>query len=967
MEITNTLGLFKEARDNLRLTKIAFSGLRSLDQQSISDLNAGNWIRILDSTKPYFAPAFLKDKDNDVAYPLFFYEAETKKENGKTYIRRSNILPAFNSAALDVLESYGVDAHDISRADDWKSYELSLNSAIELRGLEDTLEVVERFAFVSEETMFYNNFYPWLKDRIAGTDLPSKFNGLFNKAGGNQPNTNQSLTSSMRGVLKKLDEDDAVKAVYHQDSVGKSFILELINDQMEKGNSVLFLYSKEDKDSVKNIFNAPGSEKYMFDFSDVDASLGSVLNTPVSEEVSLDENEKRSEIRQKRLTLAKRKKTIDAKENEIVSFIPPEILVSAKEHNAKIYPMDVSDYTVDDMKEDNEYFRMLSEMNRLPEVYSESHFVGLSCSGKRENYDQLMLTLVHLQKQLSDIKAFTEEKKLKGFDDKPINNFDAVKRYLDDVALVSGYTGFPLEMFDSDYEAENLDELEDLYKKVSSSRLMVLNLFDESIFNEDLGRLFKQISSGTFFESGRAKKTIRSHLKENANYDFDSLLTVLKTAYGYSEQLAKVLPQYEWTYGVKVNNYNGLIEVKKNLEYIRKVKNYEKRHPYFSFENLEVQNCLNNKDVLTGRQNTATELQEFYKAFINSSNSFIGMFLDLKVPYTFMTFDELADLFGNIQKGKYEEFEEYARMKDGSTTSSIQAQLITKKCNAEERTSTERTESFYLSLVTALRKERKEKSAVFNTEYETNEEEFVALTANAENVLLNILFESIERNASARCDSIRFQDAYKTLKLNYKNNNLTYDDYENRDYILSCLYPFSLAKSGDILSLGEESIDLTIIYDSAEFSIPVLVKAILMSKKVVFIESASSFDNRTQGYPTVSVSSETIYSDATSGEIGPELLGYINRYFGNFGYSVTTQGDAFPCTVVDSEGVERFALGFDEYIEEDECEDVYINLPVFMQACYGIDLIIINIDDLIVDPQDTILAALEKVTLKKLG
>ncbi len=125
MEKTNTLELFKEARDSLRMTNIVFSGLRTFDQQTISDLNAGNWIPMLDSTKPYFSPMFLIDKDNNVVYPLFFCSDEVKKEYGTVYIRKTDQLPLFNSAALDVLESYGVDAHDITRADDWMSYQLS--------------------------------------------------------------------------------------------------------------------------------------------------------------------------------------------------------------------------------------------------------------------------------------------------------------------------------------------------------------------------------------------------------------------------------------------------------------------------------------------------------------------------------------------------------------------------------------------------------------------------------------------------------------------------------------------------------------------------------------------------------------------------------------------------------------------------------------------------------------------------
>ena len=722
MEKTNTLELFKETRDSLRITKTAFSGLMILDQQTLIALNAGDWLPSLDSTKPYFSPMFLLDKDNDVAYPLFFCADEVKKENGTVLFRKTDHLPIFNAAALDVIESYGIDAHDMTRADDWDSYQLSLNSAIEIKNLKNTIGVVMKFSFISEETIFYNNFYPWLKDRIAGSDLPVKFKGLFDKANIG-PKKDNYLFSPMRETLKRLDEEDSVKVVYHEDAVCKPYIVELITEQMENEKSVVFLYPKEEKEFVDDIFKSEKVEKRVFEFADAESSIEEFFKSNESNEDYPERDTKQSDIRQERLSLSSRKKNFDSKENDIVSLMPLDVLVDAEEHEAKIYPIDISDYTVEDIKKDNEYFKMLSVMNKLPDLYSESHFVGLSCSGKRENYDRLMLTITMLTKELTDIKAFAESNDLKGFDGKPINNFDSTTRYLNDMNIISAYTGFPLEMFDQDYEAENLDDLEELYKKVSSSNLMVYNFFDKGIFDENLNSLFKDISGGSFLQARKAKKKILSHLKNDAGYDFDSLLKLLKTAFNYKEELKKVLPQYEWTYGMKVNNYNGLIEVKHNLEYISKVKQHEKKYPYFSFDNEAIKACLNDKNVFYKEQQLALTIQSYYEKVRNNMNSFVGMFLDLKVPYTFLTFDELYDLFENIQKGKYEEFEEYARMKEGEPYSSIQAQLITKKALAEGKTSTERTESFYLSILNALRNERKEKSAGINVKFEENEEQ----------------------------------------------------------------------------------------------------------------------------------------------------------------------------------------------------------------------------------------------------
>ncbi len=965
MEKTNTLELFKETRDSLRITKTVFSGLRNLDQQTLIELNAGDWLPSLDSTKPYFSPMFLLDKDNDVAYPMFFCADDVKKENSTVLVRKTNHLPIFNSAALDVIESYGIDAHDITRADDWDSYQLSLNSAIEMINLKNTIEVVLKFSFISEETIFYN-FYPWLKDRIAGSDLPVKFKGLFDKAN-TGPKTDNGLFSPMRETLKRLDEEDSAKVVYREDAVCKPYIVELITEQMEKGKSVVFLYPKEEKEFVDSLFTSEKSERRAFELANAESSVEEFFKSNESNEDYPERDTEHTDIRQKRLSLSIRKKNFDSKENETVSLMPLDILVDAKKHDAKIYPIDISDYTIEDIKKDNGYFKMLSEMNKLPDLYSESHFVGLSCSGKRENYDRLMLTITMLSKELTDIKTFAESNNLKGFDDKPINNFDSATRYLNDMNIISAYSGFPLEMFDQDYEAENLDNLEELYKKVSSSNLMVYNFFDKGIFDEDLNSLFKDFSSGSFLQARKAKKKILSHLKNDADYDFDSLLKLLKTAFNYNEELKKVLPEYEWTYGMKVNNYNGLIEVKHNLEYISKVKQHEKKFPYFSFENDEIKACLNDKNFFNEKQQLALVLQTHYENVRYNMNTFVGMFLDLKVPYTFLTFDELYDLFENVQKGKYEEFEEYARMKEGASFSSIQAQLITKKALAEGKTSTERTESFYLSLLNALRNERKEKSAVIAAEFEENAEQYTALASSAENTMIFNLYDSIDRQADSRCDSIRFHDAYKTLKINYKNSNISYDDYENVDYLLSCLHPFSLARTSDILTLGEESVDLIIIFDSAKLSFPIIVKAILLGKKVLFFESASDFDSRTQGYSTISLSSDSLYSGVSAVRIDDKFLDYLNGYFSQSGYRLISDGNAFPFVLVDSEGSEKYAVLFDEFVDSEESEDIYVNLPVFLQSCYSMDLIFLSIDDLILEPENTILSAFEKVALKKLS
>ena len=858
-QVKNSLSI--GVQDNIVLFKDSDTFRALLDDK--------DWF-LFDGIKEYLSPVFLLDKDNEKYYPVLFYHV--KECEGK--VRLEHSIPFYNPMVLEILDDNHISC-DI---------QYTFNNSLDIiRKLEMELErkaLMNRYSFVYGVSFFdcsvitCASIYQVLLSYVAEKSVPDKYLGLFKEV--KEDNIEKEIQNSNVGcfvrfdhILTRLKNYHCSKMSYQGNDILTDTLMRLIDALLENEENIIFVVPDSEKNNIKDILHYLGVDDFIFDYDAYTLSkMKDVFDKKEYKQPTIEESfiQRYDLSRDKFLSFCTKNEEIFSALRNNLYPIGLEILQGCDEINS--YQLDVSNYTEDDYKSDAFFFDKVREYKSIYNICLDEHpLYGLVSSSSKESYDSLQLLLNRMKSSISD---FSEKiKNTSIFNDYEIRissfeDFERVKKAFD---ILSEYNGFPRKYFKlSLQEGQNtlsLDQLKLRYQALSSSTLVVSNLFKEEIFNEDISKLLDGYRYGNFFKKNKAKKKLLSFANSKNNQDIKTLVRILGSYIESKKELDDILPFYKDTYGDNVSNMNGVMEIESNVRYIDKFAQYQKENPNFNIDNPFVKRYLKDKDFRVDSQSQIRELNDIYSEIKNDINQFIGLFFDTKKNYFSLNFNDFISLLDSISGESYDDFVEYTSFIESLKESSILLQLVVKKYIESKKELDKLEDEYLLSIVKSYYQLCKKEFKPYEEGMLTSKNEYLKSLADLFNIHKSQRYQTALDNVlkvKNNLDIDQFRD------LDNKLENGEYNTQDKHDYfnLLFHICPISIASPDELIALDDDTYDHVVIYDSGLLNNTELLNSYRIGKDILLIDDKKVADIRTQGYHETFISKEVLYQKVFS-------------------------------------------------------------------------------------------------------
>ncbi|MFA6862059.1 MAG: hypothetical protein WCR56_06805, partial [Bacilli bacterium] len=438
------LYLLQQAKAHLSVA--SFDSKNLLDQKNATLFLSGKRIPFVGEIKAWVSPILVEDYQKSIFYPLFFLKPLFRKEKNRNYLLKGNELPIFNEQALDFLTDNKIDVTDFSRINDLASYVLSLSAAIELAKANDKVKIISTLLFFDNEDLLYNAVYRLTSDSVHGKEIDPKFQGLFADALPSSKEdsnfTNKPYFYQYQEAINRLNSDcHCSKVVCESKEIQEDFILNALNVILPRSESILFLVkSEKEKKQFKIDLSKKELASFFFDLKDFSLTdFEDLFREHHNFPLTIDERKRFWNFREntaRYLGLLKKRdqshsyQLLEKQVNNVSSLV-----ISGHPNNLSL---DLTDYNEENYLSD---YACLSLLRTLPSVLhstiSNHPFFGLSVTGKKENYDSLMVTIKAILESLNGFISATKE--LTDIEGNPITSFKAFEAYGKDIQLLIGY------------------------------------------------------------------------------------------------------------------------------------------------------------------------------------------------------------------------------------------------------------------------------------------------------------------------------------------------------------------------------------------------------------------------------------------------------------------------------------------------------------------------------------------------
>lgn len=946
--------------------------LFELDNTSFTSLITGSFIPIELTCKSFFSPVFITDS-TDTAYPLFFLKSKIKKENNIQFLTRDDKLPIFNHVALKWLADAGVEVDDFTRIGDISSYLLSLEGNIQVANKAGEIQLVKKLGFYDHETMYLNRAYPLLNKLASNSFKDEKYLGLSTQIKNSDieskisEETKSELFSDYQKVIKRFNAYKGSKLYYNDSSILKNFILHLISALVSSGQKLLFITEdEEEKAEFQKLLQDNDLSDFSLDLKKVSPEL--LERSIPYQSLSLEEKEryqKFSDSEREYLKLINERNLCYSNPRDIYSKEAIDDIIIAEERKVEPLDLDLSQYSKEDFASDYAFLKKVAGLKTLQNIKLKDHtYYGLSVSRKRQNYDEINLTVIKILSALKEFKNLLASANLKDFEDKEITSLKQFEELGKDIAVLSSYNGFPKKYFRINQEEEVLENLNELKKNmqaISSTKLLIQNICNEKIFSANLKGLLQDLNSHFFLTRYRAKRKLCSYLEvKNKKDNFLPLVKLLKAYVQYVDNLMKVIPAYKEEFGDSINTMNGVIEIESNIRYIYSFHARGKMHPSFTMENPAVKRCYREKSIrssiIAKYQSVDVKYQEL-KGYINK---FIGFFLDADYPYMQMSFEELSSLCQKILSGSYVEFNDYATFREGIGNTSKLLSINLDKYLKDGKIISDFKYLFLLSLAEAIYKRGRKRFRPHLNDYEEAKKSYLTTLDQTYSLYFHYLYTSILDIVQKEKDEVSYQIEQHQLLEGYKAHEQDYDFEKRVIKFLHITHPIFYCTSDDLLVTPSDISDKVIIFNSKSASIAELLTMMRAGDHLLFIEKISESDKRTFGYPDLAFSSLSFLSLFDFSSLPESFLKMINKQFSNFGFTIK-ESDIFPLSIYNSEDKIVGAILPDILIPKNKEMQVRSEFRKFMQNVYHLHLLILNTFSFLIDPEQTISSLINRL------
>ncbi len=955
------------------LTEKYLSTLFDLDNESFNNLINFSSIPFELTTKTYFCPIFLII-DNENCYPLFFLQSVITKKNNHTLLSRRTKLPIFNKLALYHLNKLNIETTDYSRITDLNSYLLSLEGNIQIAGMSNNVKFVKKLNFYDEECLFLNKIFPLIDDYMKGKHIEQKYLGLISQIKNSNidakinDETRDELFSDYKKVALRLKYYQGSKLYFNDTNIICDFILYLVSQNLPEGEPLLFVVNTDkEKDGLKQLFIDNNLKDFLLDFNELSPSL---LNEEIAYEgLTLEERDsikKFSEDEKEYLSLINERNHAYSNPRDIYTSQIIDDVITTQNKNIVPLNLDIIDYSFEEFKKDYQFLNTIDTLSTLKNINTKEHiYYGLSVTDKRRNYDELNLELIKILNSLNAFQKLLDEKNITDFDNNKIKSCKQFEEYGKEINILSSYNGFPKKYFrivQEEQVLKNLDDIKKLFQAISSTKLLIINICTEKIFELDLKRILKDLNSKFIFTRIRAKKKLLSYFNvKNQKELFNSLVKLLKAYISYVDLMKKNIQKYKDEFGDSIETMNGVIEIESNIKHIYIFRERESVHPNFSMNNPLVKKCYRERSIRNHVIEIYRELNKQYQILKSHLNKFIGFFLDADYNYFTMSFTELSKLFSRILKGSYKEFSDYAIYRNGlnNTSSLFNVNLL-----AFEKKNQKLSEFRYLfvySLASAIYKRGRKRFRPHLKAYEQVKSSYLSTLDQKNDLQTHHLYNSIVRKIKITQDTPLYQIEHHELSTQFNSREIDYNFYKRLYKHLAVNYLICVCTADELININSDIANKVVIFDSTKQSFAGLLVEILSGSHLLFIENIKDIDNRTQGYPDLAFSSSSYLSLFNFNSLPKSFYQKLNETFNQFGFNIKSTS-FFPLTIYNNRDEIVGTILPDILIPNNKEMQVRSEFRKFIKSIYHIPVLIISIFSFLINPKETISSIINRIS-----
>ncbi|MFA6586852.1 MAG: hypothetical protein WCS91_02820 [Bacilli bacterium] len=853
--------------------------------------------------EPYFSVVFLLSKEEEKIYPLFFFEAY---RNSEGLLSRTGDLPLFSEVALSFLKGLGADVKDTSRINDPDSYLTFLQGALDAKA-KGKAEILYGLRFYSEEDVSYSGVYLLSQNLYSHEETPIQYQGLLQNVSVQKEKERNRNAFLLENAIDKENIYKVLKVSFHEKDLKEEFLVKKITYSLLHKRTISFVFPDEEKKTrFVSFLKENGLENFFFDFSKFQPEASLPFLVPEAKKSA------RLSFAKKNISLRKNERSyllLSQRKREILKDVPKdssnlEQISSFLAKDSDPLPLPLEDYSEEEFQADESFLSRLSSWPSVLSVPLSLHpFFGLSVSGKKENYTKAEEVVKEIDRNLSLFEETLSRLGLTRIGGEPILDFLDFETLLDDTLLLSDYNGFPKKFFNirNQPDRKALSDLKVSYQAVSSSRLLVLNLCDSSIFLENIPLLLSTFKTGKFKARREAKKRICSYMKGKTK--LEPLVRILSSYVEAYDKLKRDLPGYEEIYGDSVDTMNGVVEIESNMKYLERFFSRKGKNPDFTLDNPVVKKALKEKNYREDLLSRVQEANQIYLQLKQLFNRYFGFFLDAPENFVAKPFHELHALLSVKKDGTYQEFIEMALFLEAKENTSTILQMVIRSDWLKNKPLTGIQDSFLHAVYSNRYRTYRKEIDAFRNDKKDNEVRYFYGLYDLDGIRKEERAEAISKETYRRYEEAEGEKAYQEIEKNLGIPFLKPETRKKEIALLSITHPIFLLTSKDLLQAPDLSLDDTVSFGSVSYSTPELLHLLRASKNVIFLEEIGSGDTRIQGYQGVFLSTENIEQEMFSPYIlPPSMEKHLRTYLNSKGLLLEEEKNGFSFSVKEKEG-----------------------------------------------------------------
>ena len=759
-------------------------------------------------------------------YPLLFYKV---KQNTKSSISLVG-KPIFSKPTLNLLSKVGIEENELHKSSDINSVVISLLGLIEKKELD--VKLTNGIVFYSTKNLIQQDIFEYLNNYLY-LEKDEKIDSIIHGKN-NDKKTDVDFYNYSSEINKITNENKISKVVLENRDLCFNYIYNLISENLSNEGVSILVNNEEEKRKIYKELKIIFGDNLVYSFDEVDKIIKGERQLKNKTEFTLKDLKLKKEYNSFKENSSIYFESIQQLEGIYKKNKLKELSVDnfSKGNNDFKFDIDTSNYTKNDFIIDDEFFKNLSQLKSILNSHITNHiFYGFNEKYGSKVYTeikQLITNIINcITKLQEDLNNYNSTISLKG---NTITTFKEIEELYQNFQVLSLCRGIPLELFDKDFTSEikQIEELKTSYQKLSSSKLVIKNLADKSIFDLNFLDLISRCHSPNFIKKYRAHRQVFSYLKIKKKNQLKPLIDVIEKYAFSKEKVDELLPKYGRIYNEKISSFDELKNIENMYDSISRFRKISTKDDTYNISNSCIKKLLTKDDEFNKYHKAINTVFNAYNNCKELVNKYIDYFLYDKKDFVHSKIDDNLTFFKNKLKGTSKELEEYLSYLKIEKKISPTLSSAINKC-IELNLSLESLSGFFFSnLMNINYSESKREISLFKSEMDKNKFFYF------QNIKLIDDFINLERKEKVSIDESipsEINETRNLLKENY------FDDLSNKKTreVLSNKFILILTID-DLVGLDDNIFSNLIVYDKSNYENIVILDLLRLSNKVSFVE-----------------------------------------------------------------------------------------------------------------------------------